>query len=82
MTTVMAQSRQEAGNLAFNWTADLSRPGTFHLFEHWATPDALGCHAESAHGKAFLEVIAELGPVEVDLHTHQVGSTQPLHLPE
>ncbi len=82
MTTVMAQSRQEAGNLAFNWTADLSRPGTFHLFEHWATPDALGRHAESAHGKAFLEVIAELGPVEVDLHTHQVGSTQPLHLPE
>ncbi|MDO9398026.1 MAG: SDR family NAD(P)-dependent oxidoreductase [Herbiconiux sp.] len=82
MANVVTESRQEPGNLAYSWTADLTQPGTFRLFEHWETAEGLERHAASAHGQAFLDLLEDVGPVEADLHTHEVSDTQQLNLPE
>ncbi|WP_445521106.1 SDR family NAD(P)-dependent oxidoreductase [Streptomyces sp. NEAU-174] len=82
MTQVVAESRKEPDNLAYAWSADLDQPGVFHLFEHWSTREGLERHAASTHGQAFLDLLKEVGPVEADLHTHEVGATQSLTLPD
>lgn len=82
MALVVADSREETGNIAYDWTADLTTPGSFNLFEHWSSPVALERHAGSAHGRAFLDVLKEVGPVETSIHTHQVSATAQLTLPD
>lgn len=82
MADLAAESRKEPGNIAYDWSADLTEPGTFHLFEHWASPEGLEGHAGSSHGRAFLDLLKEVGPVETSIHTHQVSATAQLTLPD
>jgi quinol monooxygenase YgiN len=44
MDRVVSLTRQESDNLGFRLTADLVDPGTFFLFEHWKSEDALREH--------------------------------------
>lgn len=40
----IAESRCEAGCIAYDWSADPLKPGTLHVFEEWESEAALGAH--------------------------------------
>jgi NAD(P)-dependent dehydrogenase (short-subunit alcohol dehydrogenase family)/quinol monooxygenase YgiN len=79
---VGAPTVQEPGNLAYRWGADLDRRGVFYLFEEWESPQDLERHAQSAHGRAFLEVLGGLGPVTAALQVYDAHGSHPLELPD
>jgi quinol monooxygenase YgiN len=48
-------SLQEDGNVDYWWAEDVGRPGTFHVFEQWASDEAFDRHCQSPHYLAFME---------------------------
>jgi quinol monooxygenase YgiN len=47
-------SRQEEGNVDYWWAEDVAEPGTFHVFECWASDEAFARHCQAPHYLAFM----------------------------
>lgn len=60
--TAMAETHKEAGNIAYNFSKDLSNPGVFHFFEKWESQEVLDAHLKTPHMAAFM---AAMGSLEV-----------------
>ena len=50
---MMAETRKEDGCVAYVFSRDLFDPGRFHLFECWASQEALDAHGASPHMAKF-----------------------------
>ena len=50
---MMAKSQAEEGCLAYEFSADLTTPNQFHLFEIWESEQSLQAHRESSHMATF-----------------------------
>ncbi len=67
---MMAASRAEEGCLAYTFSADLSDPNTLHLFEVWASAEALEAHGQTPHMAEFRQtVIPAFTHVEIKKYT-------------
>ncbi|PYI64723.1 antibiotic biosynthesis monooxygenase [Arthrobacter livingstonensis] len=52
-----AATREEPGNLWFDWSRSVENPGEFILVEAFLDDDAAGTHVKSAHFKAGLDAM-------------------------
>ncbi|MFD8686164.1 putative quinol monooxygenase [Streptomyces sp. NPDC059651] len=53
-------TRQEPGNVFFDWSYSVENPDQFVLLEAFASPEAGAAHVQSAHFKAAMETMADL----------------------
>jgi quinol monooxygenase YgiN len=58
MRKIVAVTAGEEGCLTYSFTASLDTPGTFRVFEHWATQETFDQHCQTPH---YLEFIGSLG---------------------
>ena len=74
----MEATRREAGCVSYTFSADLSDPGTFWIFEEWESPAALAAHFQAPHMAAFQKAIGGLGVREMAIQRYEVSSVGPL----
>lgn len=53
-------TRQEPGNVFFDWSHSVENPDQFVLLEAFASPEAGAAHVRSAHFAAAMETMADL----------------------
>ncbi|MEE4494893.1 MULTISPECIES: putative quinol monooxygenase [unclassified Streptomyces] len=53
-------TRQEPGNVFFDWSYSVENPDQFVLLEAFASAEAGAAHVQSAHFKAAMETMADL----------------------
>ena len=46
---LISATRNEAGNIAFEWSVDIDDPNILVLHEVWESADSLGAHMKSPH---------------------------------
>ena len=78
VTEMMRATRSETGCEAYTFSADLEDPGRFHLFERWASPDALAAHLEAPHMATFQAAAARLGVRATEIVRYEVSSSGPV----
>lgn len=78
VTEMMRATRSEAGCEAYTFSADLEDPRRFHLFERWASADALESHLEAPHMAAFQAAAARLGVRATEIVRYEVLSSGPV----
>ena len=75
---MMAETRKEAGCISYTFSADLSDPGGFRIFEEWESQDALDAHFQAPHMAQFQAVVGKLGVREMKVQRYQVASVGPV----
>lgn len=66
-TELVKHSRQEAGNIAYDFFASETNGQNFMFCETWADQAALDAHAESAHFTRLVAVIENIcGPLKIE----------------
>jgi quinol monooxygenase YgiN len=55
LVPLCASSQAEDGNVAYQWSEDLSQPATFHFYEHWGSEEAFDKHCQTPHYLSFTE---------------------------
>lgn len=74
---VAAETRKESGCISYEFFADLTTPGRFHLFEEWEDEASLLAHFETAHLAAFYEVMQASGLESRTINRYHVSSWGP-----
>jgi len=74
---VAEATRSEAGCISYEFFADLTRSGRFHLFEEWENEAALLTHFETEHLAAFYDVMQSSGLESRDINRYYVSSHGP-----
>lgn len=77
-TQMMAETQKEAGCISYIFSADLSDPGGFRIFEEWESADALAAHFEAPHMAKFQKTIGGLGVQEMNVQRYEVSSVGPI----
>lgn len=75
---LVAATRQEPGNLAYEYTRSHSEPGSWRVFEEWQDEAALNEHMASPHMAEFMGAAAELGITGVDIQRYDVAEKSKL----
>ncbi|MCH7708962.1 MAG: antibiotic biosynthesis monooxygenase [Deltaproteobacteria bacterium] len=75
---MMKQTHSEAGNISYTFSADLSDPGLFYIFEEWKDQDALDFHFKTPHMAKFQGALGGLGIQEMKVQKYQVSSVGPI----
>ena len=75
---MMAETAKEDGCVSYDFSADLSDPALFHLFEEWESMDHLKAHFVAPHMATFQAKIEELGPVERNISMYDADNKKPL----
>lgn len=75
---VMEATRQEPGCISYTFSADLSDPGRFLLFEEWESEEALAAHFQTPHMASFQAKMGGFGIREMNVQKYQVASVGPL----
>lgn len=68
-------TRQEPGNVAYDYYRDLDTPGRYIILERWKSTAALKEHLAAAHTRELLKDFAEIaeGPPQIQLYTAVTG---------
>jgi len=64
---VVAGTRTEAGNIAYDLYVDTSNPLKFTIVEIWKSQDAIDFHNETAHFKEFVKAIDGKADLDVKI---------------
>ena len=75
---MMEATRREAGCISYTFSADLSDPGAFLIFEEWESPAALGAHFQAPHMAKFQAAIGGLGVREMKVQRYDVSAVGPV----
>lgn len=75
---MMEQTRKEKGCISYTFSADLSDPGEFRIFEEWEDAQALGAHMKSPHMAKFQAAMGGFGVRGVKLQRYEIASVGPL----
>jgi quinol monooxygenase YgiN len=73
-----AASEAEDGCITYRFTADLSDPNLFHLFECWDNEDAATTHMSTPHMADFVKLIGDVAGGPFDATRFEVSSSGPL----
>jgi quinol monooxygenase YgiN len=77
-TTMMAETRKEAGCISYTFSSDLEDEGVFRIFEEWESPAALDAHFQSPHMAEFQKQIPNLGVKEMKVQRYEIAKVGPL----
>ena len=75
---VMAATRQEAGCISYTFSADLSEPGHFHIFEECDSQAALDEHFKAPHMATFQKAMGGFGVREIKVQRYEIGKVDKL----
>ncbi len=75
---MMAETHKEPGCISYTFSADLSDPGVFRIFEEWESQDALDAHFKAPHMATFQAKVAGFGVKEMKVKRYEVSSVGPL----
>jgi quinol monooxygenase YgiN len=75
----IAQSRTEAGCLAYDWSADPVELGTLHVFEEWESEAALGGHFKHPSYLAMRKHLESFEIVGFDVKLYSVAGIEPVY---
>ncbi|MDJ0785446.1 MAG: putative quinol monooxygenase [Myxococcota bacterium] len=75
---VMAATQKEAGCISYTFTADLSDPGRFLIFEEWESADALRSHFTQPHMAVFQKAMGGFGVREMKVQQYDVSKVGPI----
>ena len=75
---VMEETRKEAGCISYTFSSDLLEEGLIHVFEEWASQEALDGHFTAPHMKVFQVAAAGLGVREMNIQRYDVSAVAPL----
>jgi len=76
--TVGAATKAEAGCEAYEFSFDIDDPATIHIFERWASQEALDQHFQTPHLAAFGQALGSLGVHATDVRQYQIDSWKSL----
>ena len=71
---LMARTREEPGNVSYEFFAALEDRSRFRVFEEWESQEAIDAHNASEHFAAFLAASADLGITSVEIIQYEVTS--------
>ena len=77
-TVMMAETQKEAGCISYVFSADLSDPGGFRIFEEWESQEALEAHFEAPHMAEFQAKFGKLGVRGMKVQRYEVSSVGPV----
>ena len=75
---MMAATLEEPGCLAYAFSADLSDPGEFRIFEEWQDEAALDAHFAAPHMAAFQAKMGGFGIRGMNVQRYEVSSVGPI----
>ena len=75
---VTEATRREAGCISYGFSADLSDPGLFYVFEEWESQAALDAHFKTPHMADFQRAMGGFGIRGVKIQRYEVASVKPL----
>jgi quinol monooxygenase YgiN len=75
---MMAQTRLEAGCVAYAFSEDLADRGLIHVFEVWRDRPAIAAHAASAHMKAWRAAGVACGVHDRQIVLYDIAAESPL----
>ena len=78
MAEMMAETAQEEGCVSYDFSADLTQPELFHLFEEWESEEHLKAHFVAPHMAVFQAAIANLGEVQRSIFRYDASGKNPL----
>ncbi len=77
-TTMMAETLKEEGCISYTFSADLTDPGGFRIFEEWESQEALDAHFKAPHMAAFQSEFGKIGVREMKVQRYEIASVGPL----
>lgn len=78
MQWMMAETAKEDGCVSYTFSADLSDPAVFHLFEEWDSDAHLQAHFVAPHMPEFQAKLQDLGPIVRSLDRYDDPTKAPL----
>lgn len=75
---MMEATRQEPGCISYTFSADLSEPGDFRIFEEWESQDALDAHFKAPHMAKFQGEMGAFGVRGMKVQRYEIASVGPL----
>lgn len=78
MQWMMTETAKEDGCVSYTFSADLSNPTVFHLFEEWESAEHLQAHFVAPHMPEFQAKLAGLGEVERSIFRYDDPAKSPL----
>jgi quinol monooxygenase YgiN len=75
---MMEATRREPGCISYAFSADLSDPGRFRIFEEWESQAALDAHFAAPHMAAFSTRVAGLGVHAMRIQKYEISKVGPL----
>jgi quinol monooxygenase YgiN len=76
--TMMAETRQEPGNLDYSFSADPAVPGRIRVFERWRSDADLRGHFDAPHMTVFQQALVRAGVRDRDLARFHVSGVGPV----
>ncbi len=75
---MMKVTRQEAGCISYTFSADLTDPGGFRIFEEWESQAALDAHFKVPHMAKFQAAMGGFGVKDLQVKRYEISSVGPL----
>jgi len=66
-------TRAEDGCVSYGFYADPAEPGTYRIFEEWASQAAMDAHMGTAHLAEFMGAMGAYGVTATELYTYEVS---------
>jgi quinol monooxygenase YgiN len=77
-SVMVAATLAEDGCDKYQFAVDIERPGVIHLFEQWASAEALDEHFATPHFAAFSEVLLNAATGPAEFNRYGIASLDPL----
>lgn len=78
MIDMMNETAREEGYIHYRFYRDVEKPEIYHVYEEWASKEALGAHAKSAHMGVFREALGRIGVKRRDVKMMEAGEAKQL----
>lgn len=72
ITTLMAATRTEPGNLEYSFSSVLGDPGRLIISERWEDQAAIDAHSSAPHFVEFMGSAGELGVSHIEINQYEV----------
>jgi quinol monooxygenase YgiN len=66
-------TRAEDGCVSYGFYADPAEPGTYRIFEEWASQEAMDAHMGTAHLAEFMGAMGDFGVTATELYAYAVS---------
>jgi quinol monooxygenase YgiN len=75
---MMEETLKEKGCISYTFSADLSEPGDFRIFEEWESQEALDAHFKAPHMARFQAQMGGFGVKGMQVQRYEIASVGPL----